>query len=169
MSVVKIKINGEWTAVGTAQAGIQGLPGKNGADAKTPVKGTDYWTDADKAEITEHAKNSVKTKISVDATSGAKSIALSAATSNTEYRYVYASGITSLTLSASESFANNAEAYYSVIFLSGTTATTITNSIDAYFTGDDCTNGAFKPSAGKTYDVGIYWNGLRWQAVVRGV
>lgn len=28
-----------------------GLKGEKGADGKTPVKGTDYWTEADKAEI----------------------------------------------------------------------------------------------------------------------
>lgn len=31
--------------------GAAGTPGKNGTDGKTPVKGTDYWTSADKAEI----------------------------------------------------------------------------------------------------------------------
>lgn len=31
--------------------GAAGTPGKNGTDGKTPVKGTDYWTEADKAEI----------------------------------------------------------------------------------------------------------------------
>ena len=32
-------------------AGVAGAPGKNGADGHTPVKGTDYWTASDKAEI----------------------------------------------------------------------------------------------------------------------
>lgn len=32
-------------------AGAAGKDGKDGADGKTPVKGTDYWTAADKAEI----------------------------------------------------------------------------------------------------------------------
>lgn len=31
--------------------GATGAPGKDGKDGKTPVKGTDYWTTADKAEI----------------------------------------------------------------------------------------------------------------------
>lgn len=31
--------------------GAAGTPGKNGTDGKTPVKGTDYWTEADKQEI----------------------------------------------------------------------------------------------------------------------
>lgn len=31
--------------------GASGASGKNGTDGKTPVKGTDYWTAADKAEI----------------------------------------------------------------------------------------------------------------------
>ena len=32
-------------------AGADGAPGKNGTDGHTPVKGTDYWTASDKAEI----------------------------------------------------------------------------------------------------------------------
>lgn len=31
--------------------GIQGAQGEKGADGKTPVKGIDYWTEADKSEI----------------------------------------------------------------------------------------------------------------------
>ena len=31
--------------------GPQGEPGPAGADGHTPVKGTDYWTEADKQEI----------------------------------------------------------------------------------------------------------------------
>lgn len=34
-------------------AGKDGEPGAPGQDGKTPVKGTDYWTEADKAEIVE--------------------------------------------------------------------------------------------------------------------
>ena len=30
---------------------IASLPGAKGEDGHTPVKGTDYWTEADKAEI----------------------------------------------------------------------------------------------------------------------
>lgn len=33
--------------------GAPGAAGKDGVDGKTPVKGTDYWTEADKAEIVE--------------------------------------------------------------------------------------------------------------------
>lgn len=33
--------------------GKDGAPGAAGKDGKTPVKGTDYWTEADKAEIVE--------------------------------------------------------------------------------------------------------------------
>lgn len=145
----------------------------------TPDEEVDFDVYATKEEMNaaivvldERLSNSIsdlRSTVTVDATSGAKSIALTAASSNTEYRYVYASGITSLALSTSEIFDNNVEAYYSVIFKSGTTATTITNTLRAFFSGDDCTNGAFTPSANKTYDVGIYWNGLSWQAVVRGV
>lgn len=33
------------------EQGVQGIQGVPGADGKTPVKGTDYWTEADKAGI----------------------------------------------------------------------------------------------------------------------
>lgn len=35
----------------TGPTGATGATGPKGADGKTPVKGTDYWTDADKAEM----------------------------------------------------------------------------------------------------------------------
>ena len=45
--------------------GIDGLPGKNGkdgqpgADGYTPVKGTDYWTADDKAEIQSYIDSQI--------------------------------------------------------------------------------------------------------------
>ena len=35
----------------TGPAGKDGVDGKNGADGRTPIKGTDYFTDADRAEM----------------------------------------------------------------------------------------------------------------------
>lgn len=47
--------NGNWyigsTDTGKPSRGEKGDKGDTGADGKTPVKGTDYWTEADKAEI----------------------------------------------------------------------------------------------------------------------
>ena len=47
--------NGNWylgdTDTGKPSRGAAGTPGKDGADGHTPVKGTDYWTAADKAEV----------------------------------------------------------------------------------------------------------------------
>lgn len=47
--------NGNWfigeTDTGVAAQGETGATGEAGADGYTPVKGTDYWTEADKAEI----------------------------------------------------------------------------------------------------------------------
>ena len=40
-SILNIKKDGEWIEV----------PALKGEDGYTPVKGTDYWTDEDKAEI----------------------------------------------------------------------------------------------------------------------
>ena len=50
-------ISVDGTAIATVEdgtdgaPGVAGAPGKNGTDGKTPVKGTDYWTAADKQEI----------------------------------------------------------------------------------------------------------------------
>ena len=50
-------ISVDGTAIATVEdgtdgaPGVAGAPGKNGADGHTPVKGTDYWTASDKAEI----------------------------------------------------------------------------------------------------------------------
>ena len=50
-------ISVDGTAVATVEdgadgtPGVAGAPGKNGTDGHTPVKGTDYWTASDKAEI----------------------------------------------------------------------------------------------------------------------
>lgn len=50
-----IGTNGNWylgtTDTGKPSRGEKGDTGAAGADGKTPVKGTDYWTAADKAEI----------------------------------------------------------------------------------------------------------------------
>ena len=51
MAVLKVKINGEWVAVGTAAKGDKGDSGQNGLDGITPVKGVDYFTSADKQEM----------------------------------------------------------------------------------------------------------------------
>ena len=40
-SILNIKKDGEWVEI----------PAIKGKDGYTPVKGTDYWTDEDKAEI----------------------------------------------------------------------------------------------------------------------
>ena len=39
--------------------GAPGTPGKDGADGHTPVKGTDYWTASDKAEVVAEAAAAV--------------------------------------------------------------------------------------------------------------
>ena len=47
--------NGNWylgsTDTGKPSRGAKGDKGEKGANGKTPVKGTDYWTAADKTEI----------------------------------------------------------------------------------------------------------------------
>ena len=48
MSLLKFKKNGEWVIAGVGAQGPKGDPGEQG---KTPVKGTDYFTEADKTEL----------------------------------------------------------------------------------------------------------------------
>ena len=40
-----------WDAEQGEYVGIPAIKGADGADGKTPVRGTDYWTAADKQEI----------------------------------------------------------------------------------------------------------------------
>ena len=39
------------SASGTSSADLQGKNGDSGKDGHTPVKGVDYWTEADKAQM----------------------------------------------------------------------------------------------------------------------
>lgn len=68
-------ISVDGAAIATVEDGVAGAPGKNGTDGHTPVKGTDYWTASDKAEVVAEAaaaidltsyakKNEVPTKTS---------------------------------------------------------------------------------------------------------
>lgn len=40
-------------------AGEKGDPGNNGVDGYTPIRGTDYWTEADKAEIKSYVDEAI--------------------------------------------------------------------------------------------------------------
>ena len=52
MEILKIKINGVWQTVPAIKGdpGPKGDPGTNGT---TPVKGVDYYTEADKQEMVQ--------------------------------------------------------------------------------------------------------------------
>lgn len=66
MAILRLKqADGTWAEVPALKgdpgpAGSDGKPGKDGADGYTPVRGTDYWTDADKAEIKGYVDEAVK-------------------------------------------------------------------------------------------------------------
>ena len=61
-----IGANGNWF-IGNTDTGVKakgdkgdtGSAGKNGADGKTPVRGTDYWTEADKTEIKSYVDEAI--------------------------------------------------------------------------------------------------------------
>ena len=55
MEILKIKINGVWQTVPAIQ-GTDGKPGPKGdpgTNGTTPVKGVDYYTEADKQEMVQ--------------------------------------------------------------------------------------------------------------------
>jgi hypothetical protein len=108
------------------------------------------------------------TAIEVDTSSTAPSYALDPSNTNVEKRYLASNGLTSITLTKG-SFSNDTEYHVTIVFKSGTTATTITNTAGVYFTGDDCKDGVLTPVKNKVYELGIWWNGLSLQGVVRGV
>ena len=41
------------------EKGDKGADGQDGADGYTPIRGTDYWTDADKAEIKSYVDEAI--------------------------------------------------------------------------------------------------------------
>lgn len=61
-----IGANGNWF-IGDTDTGVKakgdkgdtGAAGKNGSDGKTPVRGTDYWTEADKSEIKSYVDEAI--------------------------------------------------------------------------------------------------------------
>ena len=58
-ALAQAKASGEFDGA-DGKDGKDGQDGKNGADGKTPVKGTDYFTDADKQElVAELAENAI--------------------------------------------------------------------------------------------------------------
>lgn len=65
----KINANGEWVLDSTlgGSSGIPGEKGDKGDPGYSPVKGVDYWTDADKAEILESVLDSKPMKPIYDA------------------------------------------------------------------------------------------------------
>ena len=50
-NVITVTLTNGTKSTFKVQNGSQGSTGATGADGKTPVKGTDYWTEADKAEM----------------------------------------------------------------------------------------------------------------------
>lgn len=64
--------NGEWVEVIALKGdtGPAGSTGPAGADGKTPVKGTDYFTTADKNEIVAQVKSTMYTYSTTDLTAG---------------------------------------------------------------------------------------------------
>lgn len=68
----------------TGEKGEQGLPGTDGKDGHTPIKGEDYWTEADKAEIRSYVETTpIETITSMESLETNKVYMLTAETTQT--------------------------------------------------------------------------------------
>lgn len=88
---------------------------------------------------------------------------------NTEWRYTTNLESIEFETDSNSQFQSDSEYHMTIVFKSGATPTTITNTAGVYFTGDECDSGVFTPVANKIYEMGIWWNGFNFQGVVRGV
>lgn len=87
---------------------------------------------------------------------------------NTEYRFgtIY-SPVAELEMN--NGFAFGSDFISGLVFVSGETPTEFTYSKNIKFTGDDCNDNVFVPTADKIYDIVLWSNDCGLQAVVRGV
>ena len=87
---------------------------------------------------------------------------------NTEYRFgtIY-SPVAELEMD--NGFAFGSDFISGLVFVSGETPTEFTYSKNIKFTGDDCNDNVFVPTAEKIYDIVFWSNDCGLQAVVRGV
>lgn len=118
-----------------------------------------------RATTIESDVTALKIVVVTDTTAGDK---IANPLNNYDYRFGSLSGITSLTINAfGGTLATNTDVTFSVSFLSGTTATTITNTLGVLFTGDATSGLVFTPLASKQYDIVIWYDMIGWQGVVR--
>ena len=103
-----------------------------------------------------------KTTITTDTSSTTPTLALA---NNTEQRYTQ--DLTSLTLTLPQTTPN--DFISSVVFASGSTATSMTYDSSIKWSGTDVTSNAFVPQANQEYEIVFWFNGLSVNAVVRGV
>lgn len=99
-----------------------------------------------------------------------QTITLDVENNGTEYRLSPYGGTRTLTINLSiahSELANTDRARYTIVFVSESMATTMTDNVGIYFTGDNTSNGVFTPEAYATYELKIWWNGISWQGSVR--
>ena len=84
---------------------------------------------------------------------------------NTEYRCT--NDMTTITYTMPASPANNYITW--LVFPSGSTATSFNYPNTILWTGDDVSNNVFTPVADKTYNCAIWWDGINFNGVARGV
>ena len=112
--------------------------------------------------LTSHQDISGKADKTTIVTNGGASQELA---NNTEYRY--ASATASLTISAPASVPSDYVAW--LVFVSGSTATSLTYPSSWKWSGDEVSGGSFVPAASKTYNVCVWYDGVNVNAISRGV
>ena len=151
------------------ERGIQGRDGNDGTDGYTPVKGVDYYTEAEKKEIINNLKTyTVKTDAS-------EIVYSFLAMENTELRCTN-TGPTSITIDIPDG--EYSEQYISgLVFTSGEIAPTVVYTADScilQWVGTDCTTSqdgnysVFIPINNKSYDIVFYFNGTYFVGLVNG-
>ena len=178
----------EWLESLHGKDGVDGKDGASGVDGKdgyTPQKGVDYWTEEDKAEVTEYIDEQTEI-IKADVVSGLEEKKADKTTveKSTETAYTFEFSATDNkevrlgeASSISFTFGNGeySDTYTSGLsFDSGATPTAIdyTDSGILNWVGTDCTTtdglSIFQPSPNTHYDIVFYFNGTQFIGLVNG-
>ena len=99
------------------------------------------------------------TLVTTESTNGNKTVV---GINDSEWYYTNASGLTSLALGGVLPPSPIEPFNFSVAFKSGNIATTFTNTLGAFFIGQDCNGGVFTPIENTTYQISVWYNQIGW-------
>lgn len=127
------------------------------AKGYTDTKITNYYTKTETNNLLNAKQNT--TTITTNTTD--TDITLTVA-DNTEYRYTQELDSIDLTMP-------NGDFIASIVFASGSTATLMTYDSSIKWSGDDVVMGFFVPTADKTYNIVLWYDGININGIARGV